>query len=138
MGKLTNSYNLKKINPKLAKQWHPTKNGNLTPKDVTPSSNKKVWWICDKGHEWEANIYKRSHGSGVSLLFRSRLFAGITVYRRKILNYPRNGTQPKAEILPRRMLPLVAVKKFGGCAKKVMIGKQLLDAELMELDAPFA
>jgi hypothetical protein len=33
MGKLTNSYNLKKINPKLAKQWHPTKNGNLTPKD---------------------------------------------------------------------------------------------------------
>ena len=56
VGKLTNSYNLKKINPKLAKEWHPTKNGNLTPKDVTPSSGQKVWWICDnrghKGHWW--------------------------------------------------------------------------------------
>ena len=36
MGKLTNSYNLEKINPKLANEWHPTKNGNLTPKDFTP------------------------------------------------------------------------------------------------------
>jgi len=26
MAKLTPSYNLQKINPKLAKQWHPSKN----------------------------------------------------------------------------------------------------------------
>jgi len=41
MAKLTPSYNLQKINPKLAKQWHPVKNGNLTPKDVLPYSQKK-------------------------------------------------------------------------------------------------
>ena len=64
MAKLTNSYNLKKINPKLSKQWHPTKNGNLTPKDVTPSSARKVWWICDNNHEWLAKIDNRSHGTG--------------------------------------------------------------------------
>ena len=63
MAKLTTSYNLKKINPKLAKDWHPTKNGNLTPVDFTPSSNKKVWWICDKGHEWKTSINTRSVGS---------------------------------------------------------------------------
>ena len=50
------------INPNLTKQWHPTKNGNLTPKDVTPKSNKKVWWQCTSGHEWQANVYDRDHG----------------------------------------------------------------------------
>ncbi len=42
MAKLTTNYNLQKINPSLAKQWHPTKNGDLTPKDVTPSSTKSL------------------------------------------------------------------------------------------------
>ncbi len=23
---------------------------------VTPGSNKKVWWICEKSHEWEASV----------------------------------------------------------------------------------
>ena len=29
-------------NPELAKQWHPTKNGDLTPSDVGPGSHKRV------------------------------------------------------------------------------------------------
>lgn len=50
--------------PKLAKQWHPTKNNELTPYDVMPGSQKSVWWQCEKGHEWKANIIQRVHGSG--------------------------------------------------------------------------
>ena len=50
--------------PELAAQWHPTKNGDLTPKDVTAGSNKKVWWQCTKGHEWQAVVYSRSQGTG--------------------------------------------------------------------------
>lgn len=52
------------LNPELSKQWHPTKNGNLTPKDVTIMSGKRVWWYCDKGHEWEDTIDHRSSGRG--------------------------------------------------------------------------
>ena len=50
------------LNPELAKQWHPTKNGILTPYEFTINSNKKVWWKCDKGddHEWQTTIYHRS------------------------------------------------------------------------------
>ena len=51
------------INPELSKEWHPIKNGDLTPYDVMPGSSKKVWWKCDKGHEWEARISNRSNGS---------------------------------------------------------------------------
>lgn len=48
------------LNPELAKEWHPTKNGDLTPYDVTCHVGKKFWWICDKGHEWESNVAHRS------------------------------------------------------------------------------
>lgn len=55
---------LQSLNPELSKEWHPNKNGNLTPDDVTMRSSKKVWWLCAKGHEWETNISHRSNGSG--------------------------------------------------------------------------
>ncbi len=52
-----------KTNRALAREWHPTKNAPLTPRDVTAGSTKKVWWLCKKGHAWEASIYNRQ-GSG--------------------------------------------------------------------------
>lgn len=54
---------LQTINPNLAKEWHPTKNGKLTPRDVTSGSGKKVWWMCSRGHEWQAVISSRTKGN---------------------------------------------------------------------------
>jgi hypothetical protein len=51
-------------NPKLSKEWHPTKNRKLTPYDVTSVSIRKVWWQCRKGHEWSATINSRNEGNG--------------------------------------------------------------------------
>lgn len=48
--------------PFLLKEWHETKNGQLTPDDVSPSSKKKVWWKCERRHEWEAAVYSRTYG----------------------------------------------------------------------------
>jgi superfamily II DNA or RNA helicase len=45
---------LAKADPEIAAQWHPTKNGSVTPDEVRPNSFKKRWWKCDKGHEFEA------------------------------------------------------------------------------------
>ena len=44
------------IHPELAKEWHPTKHGELTPAIIAPKSSKKVWWLCEKGHEWQATV----------------------------------------------------------------------------------
>ena len=55
---------LQTVNPALAKEWNYDKNNGLTPTDVLPSSNKKVWWKCGKGHEWQAMIRSRNDGSG--------------------------------------------------------------------------
>ena len=50
--------------PSLAKEWHPTKNGKVFPSQILPGSNLKVWWLCSKGHEWEASISNRTKGKG--------------------------------------------------------------------------
>ena len=52
------------LNPKLASEWNYEKNGELKPEDFMPNSNKKVWWKCSKGHEWQAQIKSRNYGSG--------------------------------------------------------------------------
>ena len=50
--------------PEVAKQWHPTKNGNNSPEMYRPGSEKRAWWICDKKHEWDAIINSRARGRG--------------------------------------------------------------------------
>ena len=64
MFRTVEKYNLKIINPHLAKEWHSVKNGNLSPQNVMPGSQKKAWWTCRKGHEWQARISHRSKGAG--------------------------------------------------------------------------
>jgi hypothetical protein len=62
--KTSRDHNLAAMFPEIARQWHPTKNGNLIPSDALPRSGKRVWWICNKGHEWKAPIARRTGGSG--------------------------------------------------------------------------
>lgn len=52
--------------PEIAAQWHPTKNGDLTPKDVTPGSGKLIWWVCPKvpEHIWQSRVNARVKGRG--------------------------------------------------------------------------
>lgn len=62
--KITTENCLAVTNPALAAQWHPAKNGALTPWQVVDNTNKKAWWLCEKGHEWQALIYSRTAGCG--------------------------------------------------------------------------
>ncbi len=48
--------------PELAKQWHPSKNGSLHPEQVLAGTSRKVWWKCEKGHEWKAQVSARVSG----------------------------------------------------------------------------
>jgi hypothetical protein len=64
----------------LVEEWHPTKN-SILPTEVTPGSGKKVWWQCRRGHEWVAQIAKRTLGSGCPVCARTKraLGNGVTV-----------------------------------------------------------
>jgi len=62
--------------PLLAKQWHPTKNGILTPDQVVCGSARKVWWRCDRGHEWQAEIQSRIAGKGCPVCAGKTVLSG--------------------------------------------------------------
>ena len=63
MRRLEKNFNLFEAAPDLIKEWHPTANGNLTPRNVKISYRKRVWWICNKSHEWMATINSRIKGN---------------------------------------------------------------------------
>ena len=57
--------------PKLAAEWHPTRNGDRTPDQVTAGSNDLAWWIYPYDDpktgnhfdfEWPADIESRALG----------------------------------------------------------------------------
>jgi hypothetical protein len=52
------------LKPELLKEWHPTLNGDLTPRNVNITHPKPVWWICSQSHEWQATIKSRIQGIG--------------------------------------------------------------------------
>lgn len=52
------------VNPKLALEWNATKNGGLTPRDVTTKKSTRVWWQCENGHEWQDTVAHRHMGYG--------------------------------------------------------------------------
>jgi len=58
--KASKDNNLQRLFPEIAKEWHPSKNGNLSPKDFTKGSGEKVWWLCPKGHSYQAIITSRT------------------------------------------------------------------------------
>ena len=63
--------------PEIAKEWHPTKNNNLTPSDVVSGSGKKVWWLCSKGHEYQQSVLqKTSIGQGCPICANQKILIG--------------------------------------------------------------
>ena len=72
-------------NPELAAQWHPFKNGELTPQQVSAGSNQMAWWYLpytdpETGvlheFEWAAVIHGRSHGNGCPYLSGDAVWVG--------------------------------------------------------------
>lgn len=59
--------------PEIAKEWHPSKNGKLTPDLFIPGSSEIAWWLCPKcGNEWQASIVNRTKGHGCDICATSR------------------------------------------------------------------
>lgn len=56
----SNENSLHHTHPDIAKQWDLNKNGDLVPSNTSKGSSLNIWWKCDKGHEWQAEIRDRT------------------------------------------------------------------------------
>ena len=112
------SGSLLKMNPALATEWHPTKNGDLTPDMFSDGSNRKVWWSCSNGHEWQASISNRSRGRGCPYCSNRKVCSGFNDLQTRFPNvaqewaYDKNGGITPADILPHTN------KRYWWCCKQ--------------------
>lgn len=49
-------------NPELLNSWDFEKNLTFEPRQIKAGSNKKIWWICEKGHSYQQNTYEKLKG----------------------------------------------------------------------------
>ena len=76
------------ISPKLAKEVSP--NSKIKATEVTAGSTKKLLWICNKGHEWEATVNSRSRGNGCPKCSGSKMEENLAQLIKTLL--PQNVT----------------------------------------------
>ena len=93
--------------PELIKSWHPDKNANLSPHEVAPKSHKRVWWICGKGHEWQARISSRTGKNKTGCPFCSGRYAtadnNLSIHYPELLkewHYEKNSPLQPHKFLP--------------------------------------
>ena len=98
---------LSTVNPALAKEWHQTKNGELSPTMFSRGSTRKVWWKCSEGHEWQATIGNRSRGSGCPYCSGNKVMPGFNDLATKNpdlaaeWNTTRNGLLLPTQVTPK-------------------------------------
>ena len=63
--------------PNISKEWHPTKNGSLSPAMFSPGSGEIVWWLCKSGHEWKMAFKERAKGNGCPYCSNHRVLIGF-------------------------------------------------------------
>ena len=86
-------------NAELMAEWNWEKNNELgfDPKTLTLGNNKKAWWKCSKGHEWQATIASRNSGSGCPYCSGNKVLKGendlqtVNPTLAKEWNYEKNG-----------------------------------------------
>ena len=97
---------LQTVNPLLAKEWDFKKNNGLTAMDVLPHSNKKVWWKCSQGHEWQASVANRTKGNGCPYCAGKKVLKGyndlqtVNPILAQEWNYEKNNGLTPADVMP--------------------------------------
>ena len=86
--------------PDLAAEWHPTKNGDLTPDDVTAGAAERRWWLCgDCEHEWETSPSLRlRQETGCALCNRGWSVRKIRAFLKSLLESGQYKSMTPAEM----------------------------------------
>lgn len=48
----------------LLEEWDWERNHDVTPDQLLPFTNRKVWWRCSNGHHWRSSVNSRHKGIG--------------------------------------------------------------------------
>lgn len=112
------SNSLYSLMPVLAQEWHPTKNGDLTPQKCVPGSHQRVWWLCKMGHEWQCTIKSRSTANTGCAICKGRRASPSTSLTAL---YPKVASEwhptKNGELTPDKVVPGSNIKVWWKCSK---------------------
>jgi very-short-patch-repair endonuclease len=71
------------LKPQVAKWWHPIKNGETRPENVSAGSSTKYWFKCARGHEFESTTSNQSKKTIVCALCSGRVPSAVNNFEKK-------------------------------------------------------
>ena len=69
--------------PELLKEWDYDMNIDISPEDIQSGNHHKIWWKCEKGHSWQAQIRNRIIGCGCPYCSNKKLLKGFNDLKTK-------------------------------------------------------
>ena len=68
---------LQTLFPEIACEFDVGKNEGITSTEICSKSGKKIWWLCNKGHSWQASVISRTKlGAGCPFCAGQRTVPG--------------------------------------------------------------
>ena len=121
------------LHPDLVKEWHPIKNGDLMPEDISSGSGKEVWWLCPEGHTYSMVVNQRTkRGYGCPYCSGHRAIRGINDLATSNPELSEEWNYEKNNNLTPYDVTAGATKRCGGCVEKVIHMSNLLSNEPTE------
>ena len=116
--------------PKIAKEWHPTKNGELKPTNVSFGSGYEAWWVCPNGHPpYQAAVTYRTRDrqSGCPICANKKILSGYNDFATKYPDLAKWWDSEKNKIKPNEIAVSSQEEIYFKCPKGHPFHKKLAD-----------
>ena len=101
----------------LLEEWNCEKN-EKSPNEFSPGSSQKVWWKCEKGHEWEAEIRSRTKlGASCPICANRKILTGYNDFATKNPELLKEWDYEKNEIDPTKIFSGANMLAWWKCSK---------------------
>ncbi len=93
------SNSIKELYPDKIRDWDYDKN-KISPYSIVPGSEKKVWWKCSKGHNYEQQVFSHIRGAscpycaGIKVIQGENDLETLYPYLMKEWDYEKNSLSP--------------------------------------------
>ena len=81
------SKSLAVTNPAVAAEWHLVRNGEVRPDQVDADHVMNAWWLCPKGHEYQATVRTRTRGRGCPTCYGGWTLENIRAFVKSLLSH---------------------------------------------------
>lgn len=100
--------------PDILHQWNYEKN-TILPQEVSKGKKSKVWWKCEKGHEYEMTIGKVINGQGCPYCSNNKVLIGYNDLQSNYPDIAKQWDMVKNDKLPEDFTPGSSFKAFWRC-----------------------